>query len=221
VAKGHLERWSPVAGIAFVVLFVVGAALMDTSPDAGASNSEILGFYGDDGNQLKLECAALVLTAAGVLFVWFIGVLAERLQRDATGSSWLARVVMISGSVFTSLSLAGFMLLVFVADAADDNPARFVISPDTARLLVNAAYTMTYETALPLAAPLVFAVSLATLRDGFLPRWLGWAGLVVTIGCLFGFLGVPMGLFLIWIVVVAVLLVRRPRTMQPLAAVER
>jgi hypothetical protein len=40
--------------MAFVVLFVVGAALMDTSPDAGASNSEILDFYGDDGNQLKL-----------------------------------------------------------------------------------------------------------------------------------------------------------------------
>jgi preprotein translocase subunit SecG len=177
VPEGRLERWSPLAGIVFVVLFLVGSILMDTSPDPGASDATITDFYEDDGNQLVLECASLVLVAAGVFFVWFVGDLAGRVRASRGGSDLLSRVVVISGAVFTALVLVGFMLLVFVEDAVDDNPDVFAVDVDTARLLLNGAYTISYETALPLVAPLVVAVSIAALR-GFLPRWfvgLGWS----------------------------------------------
>lgn len=209
MAEGRLERWSPVAGIVFVVLFIVGSILMDTSPDPGASDATIIDFYEDEGNQLLLECASLVLVAAGVFFVWFVGDLAGRVRASVGGSDLLSRVVVISGAVFAALLLAGFMLLVFVADAVDDNPDVFAVDAGTARLLLNGAYTISYETALPLVAPLVFAVSIAALR-GFLPRWFAWAGMVVAVGCLLGFLGVTLGLFLLWVLVAAVLLVRQP-----------
>jgi hypothetical protein len=208
VAEGRLERWSPLAGIIFVALFLVGSILMDTSPDPGAPDATITDFYEDDGNQLVLECASLVLVAAGVFFVWFLADLAGRVRASTGGSDLLSKVVVISGAVFTALVLAGFMLLVFVGDAADDNPDVFAVDAGTARLLLNGAYTISYETALPLVAPLVFAVSIAALR-GFLPRWFGWAGMVVAIGCLLGFLGLPFGLFLLWILVAAVLLLRQ------------
>jgi hypothetical protein len=85
----------------------------------------------------------------------------------------------------------------------------FRIDPDTVRLLTDASYTLVFETALPLAAPLVLCASLAFLRTNAIPHWLGWAGVVVTATCLVGFLGVPMGLFLLWTTLVAVYLTRR------------
>jgi hypothetical protein len=97
----------------------------------------------------------------------------------------------------------------FVSDALDDNPDVFEVDPQIARLLSNGAYSLNPEGALPLAAPLVLAASLGFLRRWLLPRWLGWAGLVVALGCVLGFLGVTTGLFLLWVIVVAVYLTRR------------
>ena len=59
------------------------------------------------------------------------------------------------------------------------------------------------------------AASIVFLRTALLPRWLGWTGLVVAAACLVGFLGAPMGLFLLWITVVAIYLLRRPATRMP------
>jgi hypothetical protein len=103
-----------------------------------------------------------------------------------------------------------------VADIGDDTGA-FSVDPNTTRLLTDAYYTFVFETALPLAAPMVLAASLVFLRTRLLPRWLGWAGLVVAILCLAGFLGIPMGLFLLWVVVVSALLIRRPLALGPRA----
>ena len=106
--------------------------------------------------------------------------------------------------------VVGFLVQGMVIDIGDDTKA-FTVDPDTTRLLTDATYTFIFETALPLAAPMVLAASVVFLRTGLLPRWLGWAGVAVGLLCIVGFLGVPMGLFLLWIVIVAVYLIRRPR----------
>jgi hypothetical protein len=74
----------------------------------------------------------------------------------------------------------------------------------------DVSYTLSFETALPLAAPMVLAASLVALRERLLPRRLAWAGVGVAILCLAGFLGIPIGLLALWVVAVAVQLVRSP-----------
>jgi hypothetical protein len=118
----------------------------------------------------------------------------------------LAWVTLPSGTAFVCVFVIGSALGAMVPDVANDS-SLFRIDPNTTRLLTDVSYTLVFETALPLVAPVVFAASLAFLRTG--PRWLGWAGVAVAVTCLFGFLGVPMGLFLVWTSIVAVLLVRR------------
>jgi hypothetical protein len=196
------------------VLFVVGSVLYDQTPSIGESDEAIVAYYTSSDNQLTLQIAYLVLTLAAVLFLWYVGVLSARL-RDAEGKSgWLSRIVLVSGAASVTVMIVGFLVGGMVADIGDDTDA-FRVDPNTTRLLTDASYTFVFETALPLAAPMVLAASLVFLRTGLLPRWLGWAGIAVAALCLFGFLGVPMGLFLIWIVVVAVYLIRRPPLSPP------
>lgn len=208
--EGRLARWSPLTGIAFAVLFVVGSAVYDQAPSIGESDEEIVAYYASSDNQLTLQIAFLVLTLAAVLFVWYVGVLSARLRVAEGEPGWLSRIVLVSGAAFVTVMILGFLIGGMVADIGDDTSA-FVVDPNTTRLLTDASYTFTFETALPLAAPMVLAASIVFLRTALLPRWLGWAGIAVALSCLVGFLGVPMGLFLLWIVVVAVYLVRRPQ----------
>lgn len=211
VEQGRLERWSPVTGIAFAILFVIGGAFYDRVPSIDASDEAIVAYYTDSDNQLALQIASLVLTLAAVLFIWFVGALAARLRSAEGESSWLSRIVVVSGAASVAVMVVGFLAEGMVIDIGDDTKA-FSVDPDTTRLLTDATYTFIFETALPLAAPMVIAASLVFLRTRLLPRWLGWAGVAVGFLCLVGFLGVPMGLYLLWIVIVAIYLVRRPAT---------
>lgn len=105
--------------------------------------------------------------------------------------------------------LAGFAADSMVASTAD-HTSKFHIDPNTARVIADFAYPLTFETGLPLVAPFVIAITLALRRARVVPRWFGPAGIVVGLLCLVGFLGVPMGLFLIWVAAVAIVL-RRAR----------
>jgi hypothetical protein len=195
------------AGIVFAVLFVVGAGLFDSAPGTDDSDAKIRAFYSDHGNQVKLQVAYLVLTAAGIAFLWFVGALYERLRVAEGDSGRLSAVILVSGAAFAVLMLAGYAAGDMAA-ATSDHIDRFEADPSTVRLLSDVAYALAFETALPLVAPMVLAVSLIAFRSGVLPRWLAWSGVVVAVACLFGFLGIPMGLFLVWIAVVAIVPMR-------------
>lgn len=203
-----LERWSPLSGLVFVALFLAGSIVFDSAPSIGASDAAIVDFYEDGGNQVKLQSAYLAVTLAAVFFVWFVGVLSAHVRRSEAEPAWLSRIVVVSGAASITVLVIGFLSGGMVIDIGDDTTA-YTVDPDTVRLLTDAYYTFVFETALPLAAPMVLAVSVAALRSRLLPRWLGWAGCVVAASCLVGFLGVPMGLFLLWTVLVGVYLTRR------------
>jgi len=164
--ESRLARWSPLSGIAFVVLFVIAGVFFDAAPDPGASDGAILTYYSDDGNQLKLEVAFLLATFAGVFFIWFAATLSARLHAADAERGWLSRIPLISGAGFVALNVTSAAVYQFVSDAIDDNPDRFKVDPDTARLFNNAAYSLSPEAAFPLAAPLVVAASLVSYARG-------------------------------------------------------
>jgi hypothetical protein len=207
--NGRLARWSPLSGIAFVILFIAAGVLLDGQPDPSASDATITAYYREDGNQLKLEIAFFLATLAGAFFLWFAGTLTARLRALATESRWLAYIPLVSGAAFAALNVSAAAVYQFVADAKDDNPKTFEVDPDTARLLTNGAYSLSPEAAFPLVAPLVVTASVLFGRSNLTGRWFSRAGYVVALGCLLGFLGVTAGLFLVWVVIASIYLVRR------------
>jgi hypothetical protein len=209
--EGRLARWSPISAIVFVVLFAVGIALDGDIPGAGSSDAKILAYYGDGGKQVKLQIAYYLVTLAAVFLVWFVGTLAARIRRLGDWATRPAYIVIGSGTAASLLFLAGFAANSLVASTAN-HTSRFHIDPDTARVISDFSYPLTFETALPFAAPFVIAATVALRRAGKLPRWFGRAGVAVGLLCLAGFLAIPMGLFLLWLVAVAVVLLRDRRT---------
>ena len=205
-------RWSSASAFLFIVLFGIAIGLVADVPGAGSTDAKILSYYQDHGNQVKLEISYFVCTLAVVALLWFVGFLASQVRSAAPDMPWLGRIVTASGAASGVVMLAGFAASSAVAATAD-HTSRFHIDPDTARVISDFGYPLTFETGLPLAAPLVLATTLALRRARLIGRWLSWAGFVVSATCVVGFLGVPMALYLLWMLAVAIVLLRRREVM--------
>ena len=78
----------------------------------------------------------------------------------------------------------------------------------------DASYVMLASGGAALSA-MIFAISAAILSFGFLPRWLGWFGVVAGVAALFSIIFFPMFIWLLWIAVTSVMLFLRARSPVP------
>ena len=77
-ARGGATKVGPIAGIAFVVLFVVGFLMLET-PDADASDAKWSSFWQDSGHRTNAVIASILTCLAAVAFLWLAGALRRRL----------------------------------------------------------------------------------------------------------------------------------------------
>src|SRR5262249_53066005 len=70
--RSRFERWAPVAGIAFVVLMVVGSMLVSDVPSPDASRSDIVGYLADGDRQTKNIVGAYLWVFGALAFLWFL-----------------------------------------------------------------------------------------------------------------------------------------------------
>ena len=78
--------WGPLGGLAFVVLFVIGSALIFDGPNGDESPAKYLDFYGDSGNRDKINIG-WVLAGLGVFFfLWFVASLRETVRKATVAS---------------------------------------------------------------------------------------------------------------------------------------
>jgi hypothetical protein len=190
------EQWAALAGLAFVVLYVAAFAL---GIDVGDSDREILDYYGDSGNRAKEIVAFFLISGAALAFVVFANGLRSLIARAEQGTAPLAALAW-AGTACAVLVLVGNAVSRATAFAAMDD--EFQLDPNARRLVEDVGYVLFVSGAL-VAILLVVAVSLAALRHGVLPRWLGWVGFpaaaLLTLAIAFvGFL-----VFVAWVVAVS------------------
>jgi len=167
LAARHLTtpRSAGLAGVVFAVLFSVSLVLLRTSmPKDPAAQPDL-----SDGAMLRMKIALALVPIAGIAFLWFVGVVRDRLgdvEDRFFSTVYLGSGLLFLAMVFVSMALAGAIVVTADADASQSSRGEIVAFGRAVMLQVTNVY------ALRMAA--VFMISLSTTwhRSGTAPRWL-------------------------------------------------
>ena len=204
------NRWAGVAGIAYVVLYVGAFSL---GIEVGESDQEILDYYADSGHQARELIAFFVISAALLAFALFTSALRSTIAAAEGPPVTLAAIAWIGATAYVALTLAGNAVSRAPAFAAWDTDL-FELDANSRRLLEAAGVLLLASGAIA-AILLVVAVSVAAVRYGILPRWLGWAGFVAAALLPLAVMFIGFLVLFLWVLAVGITLVVRPR---PVAA---
>jgi magnesium-transporting ATPase (P-type) len=198
------ERLGALAGVAFVALYIAAFAL---GIEVGKSDREILDYYGDSGNRAKEVIAFFLIAAAALAVVVFASSLRSLIARAEQETAMLAVLGWAGGLACAVLVLAGNAVSRATAFAAMSDD--FQLDPNTRRLAENAGFLLFVSGTLA-AILLVVAVSLAAIRHGVLPRWLGWAGFPAAALLPLAIAFVGFLVLALWVLAVSAVLALRP-----------
>jgi hypothetical protein len=204
VIRDRWERWAPLSGIAYVVLFIV--ALFITGGGAGDTPSEYSSYYADSGNRNKEIFGFFLLVGAALVFLWFVAALRGILVRAEGESARWTALAFGSGVASATLLCASASLFVAPAFLAEDG--NFELDPSAGNMFSNAGYA-TFMCSVMTGAMLVFATSIVSLRTLVLPRWLALVGFLVAAVLLFAAFFFPLFVWMAWLLAVSIVLILR------------
>jgi len=173
-------RAASVAGILFSVLLITALVLLRISVPA---NPRVAGEWLSDSTRRTAVVVALNLVPfAGIAFLWFVGVLRDRIgQRE---DRFFATVFLGSGLLFVAMlfvaaAVAGGLFVVASGSSGPPGADTLALGRDATGILVN-VYSMR------MAA--VFTLTTVTIarRTEIVSRWITVAGIVVALVLLFG-----------------------------------
>lgn len=165
-----LRRFAALAGIASVILYVLGDALIADLPSINASGRTFAAYAA--GHQTQLLMFVYVWGATVAFNLIFLTGLWSILRHDARASEVLSTLALGAGYMVWAIVLGG---LIFVLELGYRSAT---LDSSTAKLLSDLALLAATLSAFPTVVS-VGAFSVLILRTGALPRWIGWMGFVV------------------------------------------
>jgi hypothetical protein len=207
----RLQRWSYLAGLVGVVLFVVGAILMFDGPNS-SSPAKMTAWYGSGSHRTQIHVGWIIFGLGLFFFVWFVAALREQVslhERAGGGAGgFLSGVVTIGGGAFVAAGISVAGIATGIKTMSDDTYHHEVYSG-----VIHGANDTTYQILVTgggaALAALIFAVAATILGYGMLPRWTGWFGVIAGIAAIFSAVFFTMLVWLLWIAVISVLLFSR------------
>jgi hypothetical protein len=193
-------RAAAFAGIIFAALMIASLGIVRvTLPNDLASP----GIWLTDSNRRNAVRLALNLVPfAGVAFLWFIGVLRNRLgalEDQFFATVFLGSGLLFVGSLFASAAAAGALLQVTATvniQQADDEIYQFVR---------HLSYAFVNVFAIKMAGVFIFSTCTIALRTALFPRWVAFSGFLcglVLLVVISNWLWIAL-LFPLWILLVS------------------
>jgi hypothetical protein len=167
------ERIGASAGIAFVVLTVLGAFLYPQQPRVDSSAATTLHWV--HSHRTAIETGMVLGAFAGGLFLWFVAFLRTALSRAERGSDRLASIVFGSGVAGAAMGLLG--LLPNVVLAFMDAQRGGLQDPTIVRMLGD-LNSILFGIGVPVLMVFLTALGIGMLGGLIGSRWLGWLSLV-------------------------------------------
>src|SRR5690348_1875908 len=173
-------RAAAIAGMLFSVLLIVVFWLLRSA--VPADPQEPGSWLDTDSGRIAL--ALNLVPFAGIAFLWFIGVLRDRL--GLLEDRFFATVFFGSALLFLAMLFAGAAVIgaiVLVATTVEPNA---LISSPTFHFARAAAYNLMNVYAIKMAGVFMISTSTVALHTGFAPRWIAFLGYVLALALLFG-----------------------------------
>jgi hypothetical protein len=198
-AKLTTPRAAAVAGILFSMLLITSLVLIRISVPADPQD---VGSW-LSGNWKIVDLALNLLPFAGIAFLWFIGVVRDRLGEHE--DRLFATVFLGSGLLFLAMLFASAAVAGGIMNLYGTTPGMLIDSG-----MYTFGRTITYElmNVYTLKMAGVFMISTCTLsiRTGIFPRWMAYLGLALAL-----FLILSLGIFYwaplvfpLWVLLVSV-----------------
>lgn len=176
-------RAAAVAGIVFSVLLVVALALVRSVTPSDPNDA---GDWLADGSRRRAVVVALnLLPFAGIAFLWFIGVVRDRIGEGE--DRFFATVFLGSGLLFVAMMLSAAAVGGGLLFTADDN-AVAASQPGVWAFGRRVTHTLLNVYAMRMAAVFITATTTLAIRLRVIPRWLAVVGyftaaaLLLTVG---------------------------------------
>lgn len=199
-SRGRFDHVGAWMGIAFVVLFVAGFMTFST-PTSNKDTVKWARWWTDSGHRVGAVIGAYLMVLGVLAFVWFMWALRRRLDDDGGP-------MVVFGGLFVAMALVSALIRASIPGAKlfGNTP---VPSGDFARQFDQIGFALLLVAGALSAGAFTAFVSYAARRRAILPGWLTMAGYVVAaLQVIAGFF-FPFVLFILWVLVTAILLLRR------------
>lgn len=203
------QRWVPLSGILFVILFIVGFFLV-VGPETGSdqSDQEILDWYTKSSHQTLAFVGAYFVALAGVAMLLFINRLRAVVAEAEGAGPVLAPFILGGGVVFVvSVAVAG---AAFAAVAAGvkfgDEP--LPANADLMRFLPQLGFVLILVLGM---VPLIFAMfttAYASMRYKIFASWFNWLTIVCGIVLFFAAAFMPLIALGVWLIAASIQLMK-------------
>ncbi|RPJ02972.1 MAG: hypothetical protein EHM39_00610 [Chloroflexi bacterium] len=201
ITKARLTtpRAAAIAGILFSVLLLISLTLVRISVPADPRDA------GDwlAGSWKRVNLALNLLPFAGIAFLWFIGVVRDRLGEHEDrffATVFLGSGLLFLAMLFASAAIAGGIISMFGA-----TPGMLIDSG-----IYTFGRTLTYEImniyAMKMAGVFMISTCTLSLRTGIFPRWMAFLGLALALLLLLSigfFYWAPL-VFPLWVLLISV-----------------
>jgi hypothetical protein len=198
-AQLKTPRAAAVAGIVFSVLLILSIVLIRASVPADPSAEAA--WMAQHGDRVRL--ALNLLPFAGIAFLWFIGVVRDRLgdREDRFFTTvFLGSGLLFLAMMFASAAVAGGLLI------ANQQPLGGQVGADTYAFGRALTYVIMNTYAMKMAGVFMISTCMVFLRLGVTPRWIAWLGLALAAFLLVGarFTALSAAVFPLWVLLVSV-----------------
>ena len=192
-------RAAAIAGILFSILLLISLVLIRISVP---SDPQEAGTW-LSGDWKTVSLALNLLPFAGIAFLWFIGVVRDRLGSSEDrlfATVFLGSGLLFLAMLFSSAAVAGAIISVYGA-----SPNMLISSG-----IYTFGRTLTYEImtvyTMKMAGVFMLSTSTLSLRTGIIPRWMAYLGMVLALLLLLTinlFYWAPL-VFPLWILLISV-----------------
>ena len=198
-------RAAAIAGIAFSLLLGLALGLIIVSVPSDPARPGV--WLADPAHRTSVAIALNLVPFAGIAFLWFIGVVRDRIGQQE--DRFFATVFLGSGLLFVAMlfAAAAFAGGLIVHAAAGSGAAP---GPDTLATGREVTSLLLRVYAMRMAAVFTMSTATITLRTQVIPRWIGILGIAVAVVLLVTVTVTPWTelLFPAWILLLSVDILR-------------